>query len=91
MARYDDALGGHVEAPVPLVRRRITEKDTSCGAGSELVASRGGHVWVAEAPKNSEVGEVWRGVIQQRVGDGIVDSRAGAPEWTEEEAETVFG
>ena len=79
MARDYDTLSGQVETLVPFVRGGVTKKDTSCGTGSELVASRGSHVWVAETPKNLEVRVVWRGVVEQRVGDNIADSRAWAP------------
>ena len=43
------------------------------------MASRGSHVWVAETPKYPQVRVVRRGVVEQRIRDGISDSRGGAP------------
>ena len=43
------------------------------------MASGGRHVWVAETPKNLQVRVVWHGVVEQRIWDGIADSKGGAP------------
>ena len=43
------------------------------------MASRGSHVWVAETPKYPQVRVVRRGVVEQRIRDGIADSRGGVP------------
>jgi hypothetical protein len=58
IARNDDAPGLEIETAVPLVRGGITEKGTSCRARSELVASRGGQIAVAETPKDMKMGVI---------------------------------
>ena len=43
------------------------------------MANRGSHVWVAETPKYPQVRVVRRGVVEQRIRNGIADSIGGAP------------
>jgi hypothetical protein len=55
MVRDEDPARDKVEAPVPLLIRRVPEKDTESRPGSQLVRSGGYGVRVASTPEDSEV------------------------------------
>jgi hypothetical protein len=76
MAGDDDATCGEVKTTVTLMGRGVPEEDAGGGTGRQLVASRGGHIRVAKAPKDTEMGIVWGGAIQQRVGNAVASASA---------------
>lgn len=70
MARNDDPIGGHVEASITFVFRRVTKKRAQRGARHKFVGgdggevritttskTRGGHRWVGSQKAH---GEGWR-------------------------------
>jgi hypothetical protein len=55
VAGNDDPVSGEVEAPVALVIRWVSKKDTKSGARGKLVWSCGGEVRIAGASKRSKI------------------------------------
>jgi hypothetical protein len=53
MVRDEDAVGGKVKAPIPLMIGRIAEENAQGGARGKFVGSGGGEVRVASAPKRA--------------------------------------
>jgi len=51
----DNPIGNSVKAVVSFMVGRVAKKDAQGGAGCELMASGGGQVWIANAPKDAEV------------------------------------
>jgi hypothetical protein len=47
VTRDDDAVGGEVQAPIPLVVRGVAEEEVASGARRKLVRGGGGDVRVA--------------------------------------------
>jgi len=70
MARDEDASRGKVIASVPLVIRRVSEKDIESRAGSQLVGSGGGGVRVTRTPEDSKVIVARRGTEESVVWRG---------------------
>jgi hypothetical protein len=54
MSRYDDTVGGKVEAAISLMIGGIAEERTQ-GAGSKFVRSCGGEVGIACAPDGAHI------------------------------------
>ena len=78
-SRDDYASSREVETAITLMGGGISEEHAGGRARRQLVASSGGHIWVTEAPKNPKKGVIrWR-AVQQREGNAVLDSRAGAP------------
>jgi hypothetical protein len=55
MTRDEDTARCKVKASVTLVIRRVSEKDTKGGPGSQLMVSDGGGVRVTRTPEDSKV------------------------------------
>jgi hypothetical protein len=55
MARDEDLARGKVVAGVPLVFRGVTEKDTTCRPGCQLMRSSGSDVLVTGTPEDTKV------------------------------------
>jgi hypothetical protein len=66
LTRDDDAVGGEVQAPIPLVVREVAEEEAASGARRKLVRGGSGNVRVAGTAEHAQV-VVGRGYAVQGV------------------------
>jgi hypothetical protein len=78
MVRDEDPARGKVVAAVPLVVRGVTENDTMCRPGCQLMRSSGGDVRVTGTPEDMKVIITGRGTKE-----GVVRSRSRGKQWKE--------
>jgi hypothetical protein len=64
VTRDDDAVGGEVQAPIPLVVRGVAEEEAASGARRKLVRGGSGNVRVAGTTEHAQV-VVGRGCVVQ--------------------------
>jgi hypothetical protein len=62
VTRDDDAVGGEVQAPIPLVVRGVAEEEASSGASRKLIRGSSGSVRVAGTTEHAQV-VVGRGYV----------------------------
>jgi hypothetical protein len=70
MTEDENAVRGEVEAPVPLVVRRVTKENTTCRAGRQLVRSNGNDVRITGTAEDTEVIVVGRGTKESLMRGG---------------------
>jgi len=71
------AIGGEIETPIPLVIGGVPKKDTASRAGRKLVRSCGGEVRVAGAPEDTQVLVGGSGAEQGKVRSGGTERLGG--------------
>jgi len=72
------ATRGQIKAAIAYVRCRVAEEHTRRGTWCELMGNVGRNVRIAEAPKNTEIGQIRRLSIKARKRNLVRDSRARA-------------
>jgi hypothetical protein len=86
VTRDDDAVGGEVQAPIPLVVRRVAEEEAASGARRKLVRGGSGNVRVAGTAEHAQVvvgrgcavqGEVRCRVAHRLRGKTVEEMRGG--------------
>jgi hypothetical protein len=75
VARDDDLASRKIKTPVALLGRRVTEKNTRCGARRQFMGSRGTKVRIAQATENSEDGVIWHFAVKEMIGNIIMYGR----------------
>jgi hypothetical protein len=77
VARNDDPIGGHVEASITFVFRRVTKKRAQRGARHKFVGGDGGEVRITTTSKNPKVVIGGWGAKKHMVRGGEIESFGG--------------
>jgi hypothetical protein len=77
MARNDDPIGGHVEASITFVFRRVTKKRAQHGARHKFVGGDGREVRITTTSKNPKVVIGGWGAKKRMVRGGEIESFGG--------------
>ena len=77
MTRDDDAVGGEVQTPIPLVVRRVAKEEAAGGARINLMRGSSGSVRVAGTAEHAKVVVGGGCVVQCEVGSRVAHRLGG--------------